>query len=274
MAQAKSPPRLKNNEETSKKLRREILRATHHSKSGHPGGSFSCLEIIMTLFSDVMNYDPLNPNWEDRDRFIISKGHGVPALYAVLAESGYFPEEWMMTLRKLGSPLQGHPDPFRVPAVEAATGSLGQGLSMAQGMAMGIKLDKKESHVYCLIGDGESQEGQIWEAAMSAPKFGLDNLTVITDFNHGQIDGRSDEVMCLDPLVDKWKAFNWNVIEVDGHDREALKKTLPKTMAGQPTMIIAHTIKGKGVSFMEGVIGWHGVAPNDDELERALKELS
>jgi transketolase len=271
--QEKNLVRMKNNEETAKKLRRAILKGVHKSKSGHPGGSFSALEIIMTLFSDVMNYDPENPEWEDRDRFVISKGHGVPALYAVLSECGYFPEEWMMTLRHIGSPLQGHPDPARIPAVEAATGSLGQGLSIAQGMALALKLDKKDANVYCLMGDGETQEGQIWEAAMSAAHFKLDNLTVITDFNHGQIDGRSDDVMNLNPLADKWKAFNWNVIEVDGHDVEALKKALPTKVKGKPTMIIANTVKGKGVSFMENVIGWHGVAPDDDQLAKALEEL-
>jgi transketolase len=245
----------------------------HAGKSGHPGGSFSCLDILMTLFADVLKFDPQRPDWEDRDRFILSKGHGVPALYAVLAECGYFPRDWLMTLRQLGSPLQGHPDRERLFAVEAATGSLGQGLSIAQGMALAGKIDQKKYRVFCLIGDGETQEGQIWEAAMSAAKFKLDNLTAITDFNHGQIDGTSDEVMNLNPLVDKWRAFNWNVLEVDGHDRGALKKILSCHKTDQPTMVIAHTVKGKGVSFMEYVIDWHGMAPNDSQLAEALKEL-
>ncbi len=265
--------KLQNDDATSKKLRSIILRMIHAAKSGHPGGSFSCLDILMTLFSDILRFDPKRPEWEDRDRLILSKGHGVPALYAVLAESGYFPEDWLLTLRQLGSPLQGHPDRMRLPAAEAATGSLGQGLSIAQGMAMAAKIDKKDYRVFCVIGDGETQEGQIWEAAMSAPKFKLDNLTVITDYNHGQIDGRSDDVMSLEPLRDKWLAFNWNVVEVDGHDRDALKKVLPTRVSGKPTMIIADTVKGKGVSFMEGVIDWHGVAPSDDQLEKALTEI-
>lgn len=262
-----------NDEATAKRLRTTILKMIHAGKSGHPGGSLSCLDILMTLFGDVLKYDPAKPDWSDRDRFILSKGHGVPALYAVLAEAGFFPTEWLMTLRQLGSPLQGHPDRVRLFAVEAATGSLGQGLSIAQGMALAAKMDKADHRVFCLMGDGETQEGQVWEAAMSIAKFKLDNLTVITDYNHGQIDGKTDDIMDLEPLVDKWKAFNWNVLEVDGHDREALKKTLPKKENGKPTMIVAHTVKGKGVSFMEGVIDWHGVAPNDEQLQKALKEL-
>lgn len=266
-------PRFANTDENARKLRAIILKMIHAGKSGHPGGSFSCLDILMTLFAEVLRYNSDDPEWVDRDRCILSKGHGVPALYAVLAEAGFFPKDWLMTLRQLGSPLQGHPDRFRMTCVEAATGSLGQGMSIAQGMAMAGKLDKKDFRVFCIVGDGEIQEGQIWEAAMSAPKFKLDNLSVIVDYNHGQIDGRSDEVMNLEPLSDKWRAFNWNVIEVDGHDRKALAKTLPQKKDGQPTLIIAHTVKGKGVSFMEGVIDWHGVAPTDDELKKALKEL-
>lgn len=269
----KASSRLTNDDATARKLRASILKMIHAGKSGHPGGSLSVLDILMTLFGDLMQYDPQNPIWEDRDRVILSKGHGVPALYAVLAECGYFPSEWLMSLRQLGSPLQGHPDRIRLPAVEAATGSLGQGLSIAQGMALALKLDQKNAHVYCVLGDGETQEGQVWETAMSAPKFRLDNLTVITDYNHGQIDGRSDDVMDLEPLVDKWRAFNWHVVEVDGHDRNALRKVLPTRSKGKPVMVIAHTIKGKGVSFMEGVIDWHGAAPSDEQLSKALKEL-
>jgi transketolase len=245
----------------------------HAGKSGHPGGSLSCLDIVMTLFADVLRFDPEKPEWPDRDRFVLSKGHGVPALYAVLSEAGFFPSDWLMTLRQLGSPLQGHPDRTRIFAMEAATGSLGQGLSIAQGMALSAKLDKKDFRVFCLLGDGEIQEGQVWEAAMSAAKFQLENLTAILDYNRGQIDGKTNDVMNLEPLADKWKAFNWNVLEVDGHDRDALRKILPQKRQATPTLILAHTVKGKGVSFMENVIDWHGVAPTDDQLQAALKEL-
>lgn len=265
--------KLENTDQVARRLRATILKMIHAGKSGHPGGSFSCLDILITLFADILRFRPDDPEWADRDRCILSKGHGVPALYAVLAEAGFFPKDWLMTLRQLGSPLQGHPDRFRMSCVEAATGSLGQGLSIAQGMAMAAKLDKKDYRVFCIVGDGEIQEGQIWETAMSAPKFKLDNLTVIVDYNHGQIDGKSDDVMSLEPLRDKWKAFNWNVLECDGHKRDELRKTLPMRHSDKPTLVIAHTVKGKGVSFMEGVIDWHGVAPTDDELKRALKEL-
>lgn len=264
---------VRSDEATARRLRAVILKMIHAAKSGHPGGSLSAIDIILTLFADIMRFNPNQPDWEDRDRFVLSKGHAVPALYAVLSEAGYFPSDWLMTLRKLGSPLQGHPDRVRLFASEAATGSLGQGLSIAQGMALAGKLDNKDYKVFSLIGDGETQEGQIWETAMSAAKFQLDNLIAITDFNRGQIDGTSDEVMNINPLLDKWRAFNWNVLEVDGHDRVALKNVLTKTVPGKPTMVIAHTVKGKGVSFMEKVIDWHGVAPTDDELQRALKEL-
>lgn len=265
--------KVKSDESTARRLRGVILQMIHAAKSGHPGGSLSAIDIILTLFADIMRYDPEKPDWDDRDRFVLSKGHAVPALYAVLAEAGYFPTDWLFTLRRLGSPLQGHPDRIRLYASEAATGSLGQGLSIAQGMALSGKLDKKDFKVFCLIGDGETQEGQIWEAAMSAAKYQLGNLVVITDFNRGQIDGTSDEVMSLNPLADKWRAFNWNVTEVDGHDRSALKQTLSKNDVTKPTMVIAHTIKGKGISFMEKAIDWHGIAPSDDELKKALKEL-
>ncbi|PIR22230.1 MAG: transketolase [Deltaproteobacteria bacterium CG11_big_fil_rev_8_21_14_0_20_45_16] len=262
-----------NDDKLATRLRADILKMIHSGKSGHPGGSLSCIDILISLFSGIVKCRPDDPQWSERDRVVLSKGHGVPALYAVLAELGYFPKDWLMTLRHLGSPLQGHPDVARLPAVEAATGSLGQGLSIAQGMALALKLDKMASRVFCIVGDGEIQEGQIWEAAMSAPKFKLDNLTVILDYNHGQIDGPSDEIMSLEPIVDKWKAFNWNVLEVDGHDRRAMMDVLPRQVSGRPTFVVAHTIKGKGVSFMERVIDWHGVAPNDEQLQNALEEL-
>jgi len=262
-----------NDNKLAARLRADILKMIHSGKSGHPGGSLSVVDILISLFSGIVKCQPDNPQWPERDRVILSKGHGVPALYAVLAELGYFPKDWLITLRHLGSPLQGHPDVARLPAVEAATGSLGQGLSIAQGVALALKLDKIASRVFCIVGDGEIQEGQIWEAAMSAPKFKLDNLTVILDYNHGQIDGPSDEIMSLEPIVDKWKAFNWNVLEVDGHDRRAMMDVLPRQVSRKPTFVVAHTIKGKGVSFMEGVIDWHGVAPNDEQLQKALEEL-
>jgi transketolase len=258
---------------TAKRLRASILKMIHAGGSGHPGGSFSCLEILMTLFSKVVRCDPQNPTWADRDRVILSKGHGVPSLYAVLAELNYFPKDWLMSLRKLGSPLQGHPDSVRLPAVEAATGSVGQGLSIAQGMALAQRLDGRSSRTYCILGDGEIQEGQVWECAMSAPKFKLSNLTVILDYNGGQIDGRTQDIMNLEPVADKWRAFNWNVLEVDGHDVVALESALVQTHPEKPTFIVAHTVKGKGVSFMEGVIDWHGKAPSDEQLAKALKEL-
>lgn len=263
-----------NSKETANRLRAKILQMIHAARSGHPGGSFSALEIVMTLFHSVLRYRSTEPLWEDRDRFVISKGHAIPALYAVLSEVGYFPEEWLMTLRKLGSPLQGHPDVFRMPAVEAATGSLGQGLSIAQGMALAQKIDGRSSRTFCLIGDGESQEGQIWETAMSAPKFKLNNLTLILDYNHGQIDGPTDEVMSLEPVLEKWRAFNWNVLEVDGHDQKKLAEILSQQDQERPTFILARTTKGRGVSFMESNISWHGSAPNDEQLQSALKELS
>jgi transketolase len=262
------------NPETQSRLRSEILKMIHAGKSGHPGGSLSVIDILLCLFADIMKYQPQDPLWADRDRCVLSKGHGVPALYAVLAEAGYFPKEWLMTLRQLGSPLQGHPDRFRMPAVEAATGSLGQGLSIAQGMALAGRVDKKDYRVFCVMGDGEIQEGQVWEAAMSAANFKLNNLTAIVDYNHGQIDGRSDEVMNLEPLTDKWRAFGWHVTECDGHSHAELKKVLTAKDASKPTLVVAHTIKGKGVSFMEGKIDWHGVAPTDQQLSDALKELA
>ncbi|TVQ77394.1 MAG: transketolase [Bradymonadales bacterium] len=260
-------------EDKLKELRITILEMIHAAKSGHPGGSLSCLEILVSLFSGLVRFDPKRPDWPDRDRVILSKGHGVPALYAVLAEVGCLPKEALMTLRQLSSPLQGHPDRVRLPVVEAATGSLGQGLSIAQGVALALKLDSKDSRVFCICGDGEIQEGQIWETAMSAPKFGLTNLTVILDYNHGQIDGRSDEIMSLEPLLDKWRSFNWECSEVDGHDCDALQRELSAPGKSAPRFVLAHTVKGHGVSFMESVIDWHGKAPSDEELQKAIQEI-
>ena len=256
-------------------LRIDNLTAISAAASGHPGGTLSAMDIMQALFFGEMRHRPNEPHWPDRDRFVLSKGHAVPALYTVLAHAGYFSRDLLPTLRRLGSPLQGHPANFITPGIEASTGSLGQGLSVAIGMAMASKLEANKFRVYALIGDGESQEGQIWEAAMAAPKFALDNLCVILDHNKGQIDGYVDEVMSLNPIADKWKAFNWHVVTCDGHDYAQLQAAFAEARAtkGKPTFILAETTKGKGVSFMEGKIGWHGVAPTQAQLEDAVREL-
>lgn len=265
---------------TARKLRGHILDAIAKAGSGHPGGSFSALEIILTLYSGEMRYDPKEPLWADRDRFVLSKGHGVPALYAVMAERGFFPLEKLQTLRELGSPLQGHPANALLPGIEASTGSLGQGLSVAQGIALAGKLAGGEGgakwRAYVVTGDGELQEGQVWEAAMSAPKLGATNLTVFVDWNNGQIDGLVEDVMPLEPLGDKWRAFGWNVVKIDGHSIPAIREACAKAKAekNKPTVVLARTVKGKGVTFMEtDTVGWHGKAPNKDEHDRARKEL-
>ena len=257
------------------KSRRLILEMITKAGSGHPGGSLSCIDIVTTLFFAEMRVDPRNPLWPDRDRFVLSKGHGVPALYATLAYRGYFEPRETLALRQLGSPFQGHPDRVRLPAVEASTGSLGQGLSVAQGMALAGRLDKKSFRTYCLIGDGETQEGQVWEAAMSIGKFKLANLCLFVDCNKYQIDGAVADVMSLEPLADKWRGFNWNVIQIDGHDFNQIRAALEQARAEtqKPTAILAETVKGKGVSFMEGVNKWHGSAPTTSELDKALAEL-
>jgi transketolase len=265
-------PRLK---EIAARLRIDIIEMLAKAGSGHPGGSLSAIDILTCLYFSSMRYDPKRPDWPDRDRFILSKGHAVPALYAVMAEAGYFPHQELATLRRINSRLQGHPVSTALPGIEACTGALGQGLSVAQGMALASKLEGNRFHVYCMIGDGESQEGQIWEAAMSAPKFKLDTLTVILDNNNGQIDGHVTEVMNIEPIAAKWRAFNWNVVEIDGHDLEQVLDALAqaKDTRGTPTLIWAHTVKGNGVSFMENEIAWHGTAPNRDQAEKALAEL-
>lgn len=261
--------------EISGRLRITIIEMLTKAGSGHPGGSLSAIDIVTALYFARMKHDPKRPDWADRDRFVLSKGHGVPALYAVMAEAGYFPKEELMTLRERGSRLQGHPVNTSLPGIEACTGSLGQGLSVAQGMALASKMDGGKFHVYCMIGDGESQEGQIWEAAMSAPKFGLDTLTLFFDHNRGQIDGPVKEVMDIEPLADKWRAFNWNVLSIDGHDYAQILGAIDQARAtkGKPTVILADTVKGKGVSFMEHQISWHGAAPNKDQSEKAIAEL-
>ena len=256
-------------------LRRHVIKMTYAAQSGHPGGSLSYADIITALFFNVMRFRPQDPMWEDRDKFVLSKGHAAPVYYAALAEAGYFPVEDLLSLRKLGSYLQGHPCRMKTPGVEISTGSLGQGLSVANGMGLAAKLDRRSSRIYCLLGDGELQEGQNWEAAMLASHYKLDNVTAFVDRNKMQIDGPTEQVMSLEPLVDKWKAFGWNVIEINGHNMRQILDACEKAagVMGRPTMIIAHTIKGKGVSFMEGAVAFHGKAPNSDEYRIALREL-
>lgn len=259
----------------AKRVRVDIIEEVAAAKSGHPGGSLSVADILTTLYFEKMNIDVGDPKWEDRDRLVLSKGHVAPALYAVLAERGYFPKEKLITLRKFGAMLQGHPDMKSTPGVDMSTGSLGQGLSAANGMALSAKLDKKDYKVYVILGDGEVQEGQIWEAAMSAAHYKLDNIIAILDNNGLQIDGRNDEVMGVNPIDDKFAAFGWNVIKIDGHDIEAISKAVDdaKRVVGKPTIIIAKTIKGKGVSFMENEVGWHGKAPNEDQARIAIEDI-
>ncbi|MCB1041851.1 MAG: transketolase [Acidobacteria bacterium] len=261
--------------EQIRNYRIDIIKMLHRAGSGHPGGSLSAIDIIATLYHHEMKHDPKRPEWPDRDVFVMSKGHGVPAQYAVMAGMGYFPKDELATLRQINSRLQGHPSVGFLPGIEASTGSLGMGLSFAAGVALAAKMDGKANRVYCIMGDGETQEGQVWEAALAAPKFKLDNLVGIVDYNKGQIDGPTSEVMDLEPIADKWKAFNWHTIVIDGHDLDAIHGALQeaRNTKGKPTMIVAHTVKGKGVSFMEGVIDWHGAAPNDAQTEQALAEL-
>jgi transketolase len=259
----------------ARELRVDIINMLLEAGSGHPGGSLSAIDMLTCLYFNEMRHNPKDSNWPQRDRLILSKGHGVPAVYACLAKAGYFPKEELMTLRKIDSRLQGHPDRVKLPGIEASTGSLGQGLSIAIGLALASKLDGDAFRVYCMLGDGESQAGQIWEGLMSAPKFKLDTLVAILDYNKGQIDGPTNEIMNLEPIKDKVTAFNWHLIEIDGHNFEQILSALDvaRKTKGQPTFILAHTIKGKGVSFMEGQIGWHGKAPNREQAEEALKEI-
>ncbi|GIX06164.1 MAG: transketolase [Candidatus Poribacteria bacterium] len=264
--------------ELAREARRHVLKMIHAAGSGHPGGSLSSLDVLVTLYFHEMRHDPKNPDDPDRDRFILSKGHGVPALYTVMAMSGYFDVSLLQTLRKLDSPLQGHPDKRKLPALEASTGSLGQGLSIGIGMALALKLDGRDARVYVMLGDGECDEGQVWEAAMFAGNRGaqLNNLCAIVDANGAQLDGYTKDIMPLEPFADKWRAFNWNVLEIDGHSYPEIVEAFQKARACKtaPTVIIARTVKGKGVSFMEAAgAKYHGVAPTDEELERALAEL-
>ena len=259
----------------AKDVRKDIINMLVEAGSGHPGGSLSAADILTYLYFNKLRYKKDNPLWENRDRFVLSKGHGVPALYAVFAQAGLIGKDEIYTLRKINSRLQGHPDRVKLPGIEASTGSLGQGLSVALGMAIAAKMDKKNYRVYCMLGDGETQEGQVWEAAMAAPKYKLDNLVAITDYNKIQLDGSVREILNLEPLADKWKAFNWNVIEIDGHDLDQIDAAFAKAEAFKngPSIIIAHTVKGKGVSFMEGEVGWHGKSPTVDEGKKAVQEI-
>ncbi|HHW03115.1 MAG TPA: transketolase [Thermoanaerobacterales bacterium] len=255
-------------------VRRDIITMIGKANSGHPGGSLSLVEILVSLYYEVMNIKPEDPQWEDRDRLVLSKGHGCPALYSVLAHRGYFEKDKLITLRKLGSILQGHPDMKKTPGIDASTGSLGQGLSVAAGMALGAKLKNKNYKIFCIIGDGEMQEGQIWEAMMASIHYKLDNLTIILDHNRLQIDGPNDAVMSLGHITERMKAFGFDVCEVDGHDIEALINTFCRPSSqGKPKFVIANTVKGKGVSFMENQVGWHGKTPNAEEVKKALIEL-
>lgn len=258
----------------------QILRMLTHAGSGHPGGSLSAIDLLTVLYFNRLRLDPHRPDWEDRDRFVLSKGHCVPAQYFCMAKAGFFPMERVVTLRKLGSPLQGHPDRVALPGIEAATGSLGQGLSVAMGMALGLKLSGKAARVYCVLGDGEIQEGQVWESAMSGPRLGapehrLDNLCVILDYNGIQLDGFVKKILDLEPVIDKWKSFGWTVLEIDGHDVAQIDKALDQAEAMHegPVFVVAHTIKGKGVSFMENDPEWHGKAPKPSEALAGIREV-
>lgn len=263
--------------EHAKNIRHLIIEMITSAKSGHPGGSLSAVEILVSLyFGGVLNYDPKNPLLESRDRFFLSKGHAAPVLYSTLAEAGYFDKSGLDTLRQLNSPFQGHPDMRKLPGIEASTGSLGQGLSISVGCALGLRLKCLKSHVFALLGDGELEEGQVWEAAMAASHFKLDNLTAIVDRNNLQIDGFTEEVMSLEPLANKWLSFGWNVLELSGHDFDQIVPALlnaKKRDDRKPLVIIAHTIKGKGVSFMENICDFHGKAPSEDQAKIAYSEL-
>ena len=262
-------------EKMANEIRKDIVTAVHSAKSGHPGGSLSSADIFTYLYFEEMNVDPANPKWEERDRFVLSKGHVAPGLYSTLAEKGYFPKEDLKTLRHTGSYLQGHPDMKHIPGIDMSSGSLGQGVSVAVGMAAAGKYDKKDYRVYTLTGDGEIQEGQIWEAAMWAGHSKLDNLVVIVDNNNLQIDGSIEDVCSPYPIDKKFEAFNFHVINIDGNDFDQIRAAFKEAREtkGMPTAIIAKTVKGKGVSFMENAAGWHGKAPNDEEYEIAMADL-
>lgn len=268
-------PDIRNLENQARQIRKDILTMLATAGSGHTGSSLSCVELILAIYKYKLNYDANNPGWQGRDRFILSKGHGCPALYAVLSHCGFFPKETLMTLRKIGSVLQGHPQ-LGLPGLEASTGSLGQGLSISNGMALSAKLDQKDTRVFCILGDGEINEGQVWESAMTACHYKLDNLCAIVDYNKLQIDGLLCDVKDMFSLEDKWAAFGWHTTTINGHDFSEIMNALDRAekVKEKPSLIIANTIKGKGVSFIENKAEWHGIAPKPDQLERALKELA
>ena len=261
--------------EKARDVRIDILRAVHAAASGHPGGSLSAADIITYLYFNEMNIDPKQPHMKGRDRFVLSKGHAAPALYAALAEKGFFDKSELLNLRKIGCMLQGHPDMKKIPGVDMSTGSLGQGISAAVGMALADRADKNGAHVYALLGDGELQEGLVWEAAMAAAHYKLDSLIAFVDWNGLQIDGKNEDVITVAPIDEKFRSFGWNVQFIDGHDFEDIAEAVnkAKSSSGKPHVIIAKTVKGKGVSFMENQAGWHGKAPNDEQLEQAIAEL-
>lgn len=261
--------------EIARQVRIDIVHMLEAAKTGHPGGALSMVELLTVLYFAKMNIKVDQPKWPERDRFILSKGHGATGLYAVMAERGYFPREELLTLRQFQSRLQGHPDMKATPGLDMSSGSLGQGLSIANGMALAGKLNNKKYQVYALVGDGELQEGQIWEAAMSAAHYKLDNVTLFVDYNGLQINGNNQEVMGIAPIDGKFKMFGWNVLEVDGHDVEAIGKAIDGAIIyqGKPTVIIAKTVKGKGISYMENDVNWHGSAPNEEQCKQALVEL-
>lgn len=261
---------------TAATVRTDILKMTHDAGSGHPGGSLSATDLMVGLyFGDIIRVNPEDPSWEGRDRFILSKGHVAPVLYSVLARKGFYPVSDLGTLRRLGSPLQGHPHMSSTKGLDCSSGSLGQGLSVANGLAIAFKKQNRPNRVYCLMGDGELQEGQIWEAVMTAAQHHLDNLCAIVDYNHVQLDGTVEEIKAMGDLCEKFHSFGWNIIELDGHDMEQVTEAYRMAMAfhGKPTVLIANTVKGKGVSFMENRCEWHGKAPNDEELAKALEEV-
>ena len=261
--------------EIAKRVRRGIIEAVYSGKSGHPGGSLSCTDILVNLFFNEMKINPDEPRMEDRDRCILSKGHASPAIYSTLASRGFFPVEDLKTFRKTDSYLQGHPDMNKIPGIDMTSGSLGQGLSVANGMAIAGKLDDKDYYVYVIMGDGEIAEGQIWEAALTSAHYKLNNVIAFVDFNGLQIDGPVKEVMNVTPIKEKFEAFGWNALEIDGHDFNAIHKAIVKAKKSKdkPTVIVAHTVKGKGISFMENQVVWHGKAPSDEEYKIAIEEL-
>ncbi len=257
-------------------LRKDIIVMLAKAGSGHPGGSLSAIDIITALYYRIMNHDPSNPQWPERDRFLLSKGHACPALYAVLADTGYFPREWLWKLRKIDGHLEGHPSRVDTPGIEMSAGPLGQGLAVGNGMALAGRLDGLNYRVFVMLGDGECDEGEVWEAAMAAAHYRLDRVVGILDYNRLQIDGPNDKVMSLGDIAAKWRAFGWEVTEIDGHDMQQVVDTLSTAGLdddGKPTMVIAHTIKGKGVSYMENAVDWHGKAPDEELMEKALREL-